>query len=407
MAFKACAVWQWWNYLRSEVPPEKTPLRVNIDETVLCLFQGGSKGNLFLAKAPREPVQNVTLSTRRCYMTHVAVVCDEPHLNRILPQFIIGNFHTLSLRAHAKLCREKPGHVRLIRRNTAWVDQILFAAIVRLVAATLRMHMGARQIILFFDSTKVHTADIVFRSCARSCVWPIVVPPKMTWLLQSLDTHCFAKYKHSLRSAFQDARAEVEGGTLDIGQFLRCVYTAWDSAVQRHCWAHAFDQNGFGIDQSCLSRTVRRHLELDVAAEVSNAAPSALQLQLCFPRGFRMRADLPLSSSTRRAAALVTPGVCLIPALSEARPATDLIVFLKGTLPRGYRLHPRRRPFSRLGERQLDTNRARLNPRSKTEAARRHLFLEPDKEIPSLFAARVYNVCAGSECIHGRMWPPS
>ena len=338
--FQACAVWQWWNYLRSEVPPEKTPLRVNIDETVLCLFQGGSKGTNFNAKAPCDLAQNVKLSTLRCYMTHVAVVCDEPNLNRILPQFIIGNYRALGLRAYKQLCMDKPRHVRLLRRNTAWVDQTLFAAIVRLIAATLRVHMGARQIILFFDSSKVHTADIVFRSCARSGVWPIVVPPKMTWLLQMLDTHCFAKYKHNLRSAFQDARAGVADGSLDIGQFLRCVYTAWDDAVQSHSWAHAFDQTGFGLDQSCLSRTVRRHLELDDAIEVSSATPSPEQLQLCFPRGFRMRDDLPLCRTTGRAAALVAPGCCPVLVLC---PAFGFVV-LEGALPRGYRLRPRRQP---------------------------------------------------------------
>lgn len=335
-------MWQWWNHLQSEVPPEETPLRVNIDETALCLFQGGSKGNLFIAKAPHEPIQNVKLSTRRTYMTHVAVVCDQPHLNRVLPQFIIGNFHTLPLRAMTNLCRDKPGYVRLLRRSSAWVDQTLFAAIIRMIAATLRMHIGEQPIILFFDASKVHTADIVFRSCARSGVWPIVVPPKMTWLLQMLDTHCFAKYKHNLRTASQDTRARVAGGTLDIGQYLQCVYTAWAGTMQGHCWAHAFDQNGFGIDQSRLSRTVRRHLELDGAIEIPNDIPSLLQLQLCFPRGFRMRTDLPLASTAGRAAVLVGPGVDPGAALCGARPVNDSDMSLGGVLPSESGLPPRR-----------------------------------------------------------------
>ena len=41
---EAVASWQWWNYYESQIPTAKTPLRINMDETAVCLFQGAGAG---------------------------------------------------------------------------------------------------------------------------------------------------------------------------------------------------------------------------------------------------------------------------------------------------------------------------------------------------------------------------
>ena len=45
---QASAVWQWWNYYMAQLPTGKVPLRINLDETSICLFQGHSKGTILV-----------------------------------------------------------------------------------------------------------------------------------------------------------------------------------------------------------------------------------------------------------------------------------------------------------------------------------------------------------------------
>ena len=86
---KCVAAWQWHNYLCSQVPSDKRVLRLNLDETSVCLFQGSRFGNLFTNKATQPPV-HVPHSKKRTYLSHVAIVCDDTDLQKLLPQVIIG-----------------------------------------------------------------------------------------------------------------------------------------------------------------------------------------------------------------------------------------------------------------------------------------------------------------------------
>ena len=84
---QAWAAWQWWNYLCSEVSGDRVPLRINMDETSICLYQGSGKGAVFTSrKRPRrEHSQKVTANKRRCCLTYVSFVCDRSDLQPLLP----------------------------------------------------------------------------------------------------------------------------------------------------------------------------------------------------------------------------------------------------------------------------------------------------------------------------------
>ena len=73
---KALASWQWFNYVAGAVQRGRRLLRINVDETAICLFQGGGRGNVFLKKA-EDCHQHASLSQRRTYLTHVAFICDD------------------------------------------------------------------------------------------------------------------------------------------------------------------------------------------------------------------------------------------------------------------------------------------------------------------------------------------
>ena len=44
------AAWQWYKYYEANVPPGKKILRINWDETAICLDQCTKKRNIFVFK---------------------------------------------------------------------------------------------------------------------------------------------------------------------------------------------------------------------------------------------------------------------------------------------------------------------------------------------------------------------
>ena len=263
---------------------------MNMDETAICLFQGGGKGNVFLAKTDPAAVQNIPRGRRRAYITHVAFICDNPAIQAVLPQVLIANEHTLKAGQFAALRSACPPNVWLLRRKSAWVDGPLCAWIVRRLAAALAPYMADFQPLLLFDAARPHVPYVVFDACARVGVWPILVPAKMTWLLQPLDTHAFLIYKIYLQKAYQAARVRAACGDINLAELLPCVYDAIDSVLVGRPWAAAFDDDGFSPGQAGVSQRVSVKLHI-VAPPASTIRPTLEQLRCCFPRRTRVPAS--------------------------------------------------------------------------------------------------------------------
>ena len=95
---------------------------MNLDETGLCLYQGGGRGNVFISKAERRRVaQRVSHARKRTFLTHVGIICDSPTVQPLLPQVIIGSERTFSDAQLAALWEACAPNVFLERGHTAGV----------------------------------------------------------------------------------------------------------------------------------------------------------------------------------------------------------------------------------------------------------------------------------------------
>ena len=73
-------------------------VRINIHETMLPLFYCDRKG--VAAESCVKGKQKIaeTKNNHRGSLTLVGVICDDPELQPVVPQFIIGNEHVLRVR---------------------------------------------------------------------------------------------------------------------------------------------------------------------------------------------------------------------------------------------------------------------------------------------------------------------
>ena len=230
-------------------------------------------------------------------MSHIGIVCDSADIQSVLPQFVIGNRQTFTLREITALRRGRPLNVRLVRQKSAWSNSRLTSTLVRHIAAALG-GLGVlaenAQVLLLVDAVKIHYTPEVLRACKAASFWLIVIPPRMTFLLQPLDTDVFALYKWCLQSAYQDARSRstTAGGDICMAEFLSCIDVAIQFVLEGRPWSAAFDRDGFGAGQRALGDRVKRRLQLGADSGVPSLRPNDEQLRNCFPR--RARPDLAL-----------------------------------------------------------------------------------------------------------------
>ena len=288
---EAIAAWQWWNSCLADVSTGKRVLRINMDETAVCLFQGHGRGNLFLSNTDRAAVQNVPRGKQRMFLTHVAFICDDSVIQKVLPQIVIGNERAIPQKQLATLKANCPANFFLLRRTSAWVTSQLCAWLVRILAKALEPFMDGVQPIFLFDACKQHLSPSVFKACAAACIWPVVVPARTTWLLQPLDTHAFAAYKIYLMRAYQAERVRSPDGVVGVDGLLCSIYVATREVLERRNWSAAFASNGFGSTQAEVSVRVAGHVGLQQPIEVPSCRPSVLQLRLCFPMRVKVPVD--------------------------------------------------------------------------------------------------------------------
>ena len=114
------------------IPAGKRVLRINLDETAICVDQPAPRGHICVSrKKARQLSRHVLKSARRRYITYVCLICDDEAVQAQLPQFLIGNESTLRQRDMIRIQEAFPRNVRLIRRKSAWNDQRVMVRILR------------------------------------------------------------------------------------------------------------------------------------------------------------------------------------------------------------------------------------------------------------------------------------
>jgi len=121
--------WQWYNYYESQVSADKQILRVNLDETSVCYWQGAQPGILLNRKrhipGGNPAVTNVSRNTLRATMTHVALICDDSTLQPLLPQVLVAKRHLLTKADEARIRATLPANVFLKANPKGWNNSAL------------------------------------------------------------------------------------------------------------------------------------------------------------------------------------------------------------------------------------------------------------------------------------------
>ena len=312
-------MWQWSQHLHRQCLLQgKEPLLINLDETSVPVVFTGGKGNIVAVRGKHAwrtmPRQRLGRAHVRMFFTHVGIICNKPLIQPLLPQVIFVGAHTITLAEWRDLTANLPNNVYVKRMPKGWNNTQQHRIIIRIWGLILGPFLATMQPILSFDAAPLHLAQEVLREITSAHIWYIVVPARLTWMLQPLDSHAFVLYKNYLRRGFTDAV-----GNGDTRSFMRrmldLVIGAIRYILQGRNWQKAFEQNGFAPDLDSISDFVRHQCGPVPLPPLPLACPTADQLRICWPRNRPFYEELVLSA---------IPGSAPpVPALMDAVPSVD------------------------------------------------------------------------------------
>ena len=323
---KAGAVWRWYRSLLRLVPPGKRVLRVNMDETSVAAFHGHERGNVIRWQkrgrdAEPEPITWADRKRRRTAFTHAAFICDDTAIQPLLPQLLLANESCLTKRDLDTILEDCPPNVYVKRAKSGWMTSEILLILMKCLVEVLRPYSETHQVFFMLDAARCHLHDSIAQYCARNQIFLIVVPARLTFLLQPCDTHLFARYKVHLKKRYHEVASEAADGTVDTVSLFRCVFHTIRAVMQGRSWHSAFEADGYSDDVTRVSSYIMRSLQYENPPMIADGMPDEALFMLCYPRNskppctallrpFRTRAlQLSLAPDPGRALALPAPSI--------------------------------------------------------------------------------------------------
>ena len=229
-------MWQWFHFLQKKIPPGRGVLRLNLDETSVRFFYEPRLG----LRRPRGQVprtgfaRKATRGQLRKAFSHVAILCDDTSVQPYLPQVLLANERTVSAELHRRWASLPGCNAKLWRGKSAWINDKVFAKIIRELGKVLRVRAGGRQAILLLDAHKCHFCRHTLAACRDYDIWPVIIPARMTGLLQPLDTHVFSRFKMFLRTRLHQIMLTGANEDLTSEQVIGALLEAIKGVLQRH-----------------------------------------------------------------------------------------------------------------------------------------------------------------------------
>ena len=198
---------------------------------------------------------------------HIGMVTNVERYQHLLPQIILGANSKFTLKLMRSLGKIRHS-VDFVRAKSAWVNTAVMMNVLSRLKDSLA-HIPNSQVILLLDSHKAHLNKNVLELAVSLNIWVLVVPAKLTWLLQPLDAHVFAKYKKYLRDQLRTTM--LANRTVTDPEWMKMLISVATTFIQRD-WGNAFDSLGITGKPGTLSETIKSYCPQASSAAV--AAPS-------------------------------------------------------------------------------------------------------------------------------------
>ena len=223
---------------------------INLDETALPMYVGGRAGNVHAQgrTGKRQFATKASLHERRAHCTLVACVCNDPILQRKLPQFLLPNT-TGTKRVWASAMEDLGAdtQISILRDTSGWVNTKKFQMILRILSQACKKEAPAKRIVLVMDCAPAHIAPAVIQATRLRGMRPLLIPSRLTHLLQVLDFGVFAGFKRAFHDAHVNRLLGMADGMSNLPAWITgTIQTVRDTFTDLDARAY-FKQSGMGV----------------------------------------------------------------------------------------------------------------------------------------------------------------
>lgn len=276
--------WQWLDYLTQQCSSAgKVPCYLNLDETSVPRALNRPVGYLVGKQywpgnvAPLRPLHQ---RRRRAAITHVALIASLTHVQPKLPQIFLCNRHVVPAHVLRNPALDKPENVEIWRDKSGW------NTVEKMVRTLQKIHDALAEFdnlqpILVLDAAMCHIHHQVAAAADRLGIWLVLVPARLTFLVQPLDVHALSPYKAFLQKAF--AEREGDSGHLDELSWLQCLCASVRAFWSARKWMPAFERTGVVVSTRPLTVELQ-HIRIPRRSLIPTPLPRQEDVSQLFPR---------------------------------------------------------------------------------------------------------------------------
>lgn len=220
---------------------------INMDETALPLHVGGRHG--YVHGLPngtaKQFATRASLHERRAHITLLASCCTDPNLQRKLPQFLLPNV-TGKKRVWKEAIEDIAGEppVVVLPDSSGWVNTEKLKQLLNTLSKVLKKEAPGKKIVLVWDCCVAHMTPAILQHARAKGIRVLMVPAKLTHVLQVLDFGVFATFKKTLHEAQVQRLLDSGTGTHDMKQWIRTSVAAIQRTFGDLDAAHHFHKAG-------------------------------------------------------------------------------------------------------------------------------------------------------------------
>jgi hypothetical protein len=187
----------------------------------------------------------------------VAIVCDDPSVQPLLPQIIIGNEHILRVADLKKLEPMLPQNIIVVRAKSSWITTALLIVVMEELRRRLHTNRVLKTPVLLMDACPVHLHAQVWKAARRLQMLLCFVPASLTWLVQPLDVRILVKLKAVVRREYRRLQIQIASALVPTLDVIKIWMTDIRKVLQGHAWGSAFDECGYSKDAASVMAAIR------------------------------------------------------------------------------------------------------------------------------------------------------
>ena len=258
---------RWVRFVMDQILDGRPHVVINFDETSLASVRhsgvGMASGSPSRRKCLERPRERVPRHHGK--VTLMSAMCDSPGLQPLLPQVVLAKYTQNAV--PPRRLRDQYAQSGFPFEFWVGTSGATTPAIVRSWATRLRSVVHGYNddawICLVMDCSTSHLALGTIRHLRRLGILVILVPAKLTWLLQPLDVAAFGEMKKTMRTMEARHRLRTANGAVGQYEWMTLAVEAVRASVVNRCWSAEFGKLGYGFTLDVVSRTIRQYVDVE------------------------------------------------------------------------------------------------------------------------------------------------